>query len=126
MPGDLTSFMLKLEANSDVDEDERIDLARRLRKELLALNDVATVENASTPSPSRTKAAGIDWQTLIVTLAASGGVLTTLVGAIQGFLTRRERASVTLEIGGDKLVITGVSSETQQRLVNDWISRRAR
>jgi hypothetical protein len=30
---------------------------------------------------------------------------------------------VTLEIDGDKLEVTGLSSEEQQRLINAWLSR---
>lgn len=39
------------------------------------------------------------------------------------WLTRRERRGVTLETDGDRLEVTGTSSEEQQRLINVWISR---
>jgi len=38
-------------------------------------------------------------------------VLNTLVNTLQAWLTRHERRSVILEIEGDKLELTGVSSE---------------
>ena len=124
MPGDEPDrFTLKIDAGVDSDDQERIELSRRLRRELLSLTEVESVDAVPTPAAPRSKAAAIDWQTLIVTLVASGGVLTTLIGTVQSWLTRQEKASVTLEIGGDKLVITGASSEAQQRLVNDWIRR---
>lgn len=123
MPSDPSRFNLNIEAGPDADDQERIDLARRLRTELMALSDVEGIDSPPIPVNPRSKAPGVDWQTLVVTLAASGGVLTTLIGTVQAWLTRHERTSVTLEVGGDKLVITGASSESQNRLVKDWISR---
>jgi hypothetical protein len=117
-------FLLKIEASSDTDDQEKIELVRHLRKELLALNAVESVQSPQAPAVPGAKSVGIDWQTLIVTMAASGGVLTTLISTIQSWLKRRESTSVTLEVGEDKLIITAASSETQKRLVDDWINRR--
>jgi hypothetical protein len=55
-------------------------------------------------------------------LAASGGALTTIINLIQSKLTKDR--SVTLEIDGDKLEVTGISSEDQKRLIDDWLKRR--
>ena len=123
MPDDPTRFILNIEGGPDSDDQERLELARRLRSELLALSEVEGIESPAAMVAPRSKAAGVDWQTLIVTLAASGGVLTSLIGTIQSWLTRQEKASVTLEMGGDKLVITGASSEVQRSLVDDWVRR---
>jgi hypothetical protein len=124
MPSDLSTLTLNLEA--DADERECIDLARKLRKELSGLPDIETLDSPLLSVDPRNKASGVDWQTVVVTLAASGGVLTTLIGTVQAWLTRHERSSVTLEMGGDKLAITGVSPESQRRLVDDWITRHKR
>jgi len=130
MPSEPSRFTVSITAGPDADDEERIELGRRLRVELLALNEVETADpSAALPASGndfRDKAALIDWQTLVVTLAASGGVLTTLISTVQTWLTRQERTSVTLEIGGDKLVITGASSESQRHLVNAWIRRHKR
>jgi len=123
MPDDPNRFILNIEGGPDSDDQERLELARRLRSELLALSEVEGIESPAALAAPRSKAAGVDWQTLIVTLAASGGVLTSLIGTIQSWLTRQEKASVTLEMGGDKLVITGASSEVQRSLVDDWVRR---
>jgi Effector Associated Constant Component 1 len=58
-------------------------------------------------------------------LAASGGVLTTLISTVQSWLTRSERCSVTMQIGGDKLMLTGASSEEQERLARAFIRRHS-
>lgn len=123
MPDGSTYFTLNIEGGPDADDEERLELGRRLRSELLALSEVESIESPAASAAPRSKAAGADWQTLMVTLAASGGVLTTLIGTIQSWLTRQDKASVTLEMGGDKLVITGASSEVQRRLVDDWVRR---
>ena len=65
----------------------------------------------------------VTWGALLVALTASGGVLTTLVNTLQSWLTRHERRSVTLEIDGDRLEVTGISSQEQQRLIDTWLSR---
>lgn len=122
MPEDVMRFTLNIQT-ADADDEARLELARRLRKELEELNEVESVESPTSAVAPRSKAVGIDWQTLMVTFAASGGVLTSLIGAVQGWLTRQEKTSVTLEMDGDKLVITGAKSETQQQLVDAWISR---
>lgn len=117
-------LVLNIEPGPDSDDQEQVELTRQLRKRLLELNELERVESPAAPAQAGAKAVPIDWQTLIVTLAASGGVLTSLIGVVQSWLTRQDRASVTLELGGDKLTITGASSETQKRLVEDWVKRR--
>ena len=123
MPEDVTRCTISIDAGSDADEEERVDLTRHLRQGLLTLSEVERVESASIAAPPGSKAVPIDLQSIIVTLAASGGVLTTLIGFIQSWLTRREKGSVTVEIGGDKLTIVGPSSDAESRLIRDWVNR---
>lgn len=123
MPADLASLTLNVSTGLEADIEERTTLVRMLRKELSDLPDVQSLDFPRSAADPKSKAPGIDWQTLIVTLAASGGVLTTLISTVQTCLTRHERTSVTLEIGGDKLTITGASPESQNRLVSSWIDR---
>ena len=117
-------LLLKLDAGSEGDAEEWAGIARRLREELLEL-DVEAVEFAKsgeTPEGAKVGPA-IDWNTLLLTLAASGGVLTTIIGVLQSWLTRHERRSVTLEIDGDRVEITGISSAEQKRLIDAWLRR---
>jgi hypothetical protein len=57
--------------------------------------------------------------TLAVTLAPVA--LTALMTALQTWLSRHERASVTVESGGEKLVVTGSPSKEQQRLIEIFV-----
>ncbi len=119
-----TRLVLNIDAGPEADAEELAELTRQLREDLLHL-DVETVDLAHAgEAPTGTKAVDpVTAGTLLVTLAASGGVLTTLINALQSWLTRHERRGVTLEIGGDKLDVTGISSEEQQRLIDAWLSR---
>jgi hypothetical protein len=120
---DWTRCTIKIDLGLDADDDERAAMTRNLRHDLLALNEVEHVESAAAAAPPGSKSAGIDLQSLMVTLVSSGGAVTVLIGMLQNWLTRREKASMTLEMGGDKLTITGVSSDDERKLVENWIRR---
>jgi hypothetical protein len=124
MPDQTTQLMLNINAGPETDEEELAELTRQLREELLELDVEAVGLVRAGEAPERAKAGDpVTWGALLVALVASGGVLTTLINTLQSWLTRHERRSVTLEIGGDKLEVTGISSEEQQRLINTWLSR---
>lgn len=115
---------LKFDAEPDADEEDLERSTRQLREELKEL-DVEGVDFASAgEAPAKAKAGDpVTWGTLLLTLAVSGGVITTVINVLQSWLTRQERRSVSLEIDGDKLDIKGISSEEQRRLVNEWLKR---
>jgi hypothetical protein len=124
MSDQTTQLTLNLDAGPDTDTEELAELTQQLRGELLELNVEAVDLARAGEAPERAKAGDpIAWGELLVTLAASGGALVTLIGTLQSWLTHHERRSVTLEIDGDKLEVTGISSEEQQRLINTWLSR---
>lgn len=120
-------LMLRVEVSTEVDAEELADATRQLREELIELevDDVNFVHDTDIPDKSKALPA-INWTTLVVTLAASGGVLTTLINALQSWLSRNEQSSISLEIEGDKLEVTGVSSEEKRRLIKSWLSRHQR
>src|SRR5262249_22427655 len=118
-----TALQLSITAEPGTDAEEMEDLTRRLRDDLLDHN-VNSVEQTRTASaPPGAKGDPVTLGTLLVTLAASGGVLTTIINAVQSWLTRQDGHSVTIEVGGDKLVLSGVSSKQQQQLVDNFIKQ---
>jgi hypothetical protein len=124
MSDQTTQLMLDIDAGPDTDTEELAELTRQLRGALLELDVEAVYLVRAGEAPERAKAGDpITWGALLVALTASGGVLITLINTLQSWLTRHERRSVTLEIDGDKLEVTGISSEEQQRLINSWLSR---
>jgi hypothetical protein len=117
-------LILDIDAGPDTDTEELAELTQQLRRELSELDVEAVDLVRAGEAPEGAKAGDpIAWGELLVTLAASGGALATLINVLQSWLTRHERRSVTLEIEGDALEVTGISSEEQQRLINTWLSR---
>lgn len=120
----MKQLLIDLEIGSETDAEGLAEATRQLRSELLEL-DVETADFvAAGPAPQRAKAGlPIDWGKLLVTFAASGGILTTLINVLQSWISRRQESSIALEIGGDRLEITGTPTEEQQRLIDLWLSR---
>jgi len=107
---------------SEADEEDLAVLTQRLCNELSEL-DLDSVKIASAGEvPAGAKAGDpFTWGQLLLTLAASGGVLTTLINVLQSWVCRQERCRLTMEIGEDKLEIQGISSQEEQRLIEAWI-----
>lgn len=115
--------LLNLNAGSELDAEEKERVTRQLREELMGL-DVEGVDFVkSGKAPVKAKAGDlIAWGKLLLMLVPSGGVLTTIISAIQSWLTRHNQRSISLEINGNKIDIKDISSEDQKRLINAWIS----
>jgi hypothetical protein len=125
MEQQLTTVGVQVGAGPDATDDEVAEAAERLRRELLEL-DVETVDpvhGGEAPDGSRA-----------VELLALGGLvvsiahsvpLSAVVGAVRSWLGAAPRRSITLEIAGDRLELTGVSSSEQKRLTDEWLSRHA-
>ena len=65
-------------------------------------------------------------------LAALGGLLVTVgqsqllapvIAAIRSWLGGSPQRSIKLELDGDTLELTGISSKEQRRLVDEWLQR---
>lgn len=118
-----TQLLVTLDAEPDTDSEELERLTRQLWEELAELEVQADLMTGG-PAPVNAKAGDvITWGTLLLTLAASGGAITTLINVLQAWLTRHDRRCVTLEINGDKLQVTGISSAEQKQLIDAWLSR---
>lgn len=83
----------------------------------------ATVSAATTVAPQGTKSAGgLDWTQLVLTLAASGGVITTLIGLIQSRLTRERK--VRMVVDGDELEVSGLGPDQEKAIIDAWVARQ--
>jgi len=114
----------------DDNDPEELELdTQNLRNELTEVNEIEKVDFVTNAEkgPEGSKAGGdiAALGSLLVTLGASAGstVIPSLANTLQSWLTRHERRKISLEIAGDKLEITGVSDEQQQRLIDVWISK---
>lgn len=115
---------LTLNTAAGMAKEEKAELTQKLREELLSL-DVETVDLVGVGKmPPGAK--GIDpvlWGQLLLSLAASGGVLTNLINILPDWLNRHHQRSVTLKIGDDTLEVNGISSDEQQELIDAWLNR---
>jgi len=115
------------EKDDDPEELERI--THNLRddlNELGAVEKVDLVKQADKEAPKGSKSGGdiVTLGSMLVTLGASAAstVIPNLANTLQSWLTRNERHKISLEIGGDKLEVTGISDKEQQKLIDTWIS----
>jgi hypothetical protein len=113
--------------NNDIDEEELENLTHQLQQELNEL-DVEKVDlvkkKEEDVSLSNTKAGdAISWGSLLVTLAASGGILSSVINVIQSWASNHKDHSITLEIKGDKITVNGISKKDEKRLIDSWLNR---
>jgi hypothetical protein len=121
-----TSLELQLDLDDQADAEELDALTTGLRRQLLQL-DVESVERAEgpPPPPGVRAAEATSLGMLLVTLTSTPELLRALVGTVGAWLSRSAARSVKVKLGDSELEVTGISSEQQQRLIADWISRHA-
>jgi hypothetical protein len=96
-------------------------LGRQLRTELLELDVEAVNPAGSGAAPKGAKGDPVTLAALAVTLAPIA--LTGLIKAMQDWVTRHDRATVTVESGDDKITITGSPSNEQRSTIEAFIRR---
>jgi Effector Associated Constant Component 1 len=108
------------------DSEEVDELTRLLRRRLLDL-DVGAVEAAPGGEPPAGAKVGdlVEVGTLILTITQSVGAVSAVVTTVRSWLDGHPERTVEVEVGGDKIRITGASSEEQDRIVGAWLERRA-
>jgi len=118
MPDDLLQVGLQIDAGADADEQEIEDLTAQLRGQLLEL-DVESVNRVRAgDAPPSTRAVDVMvLGGLFVTLSKSPELLKMITGVVQSWVTGRPGRSVELQINGDSLKVTGVSSDQQRQLI---------
>jgi hypothetical protein len=111
-------------ADQEADTQEIAQLLERLRNEVAEHEFDLVADPAVAPAPSGAKAGDPESvNSLLIALAASGGVLTSLVSVLQGWLLRSSARTLVVEIDGDRLELVGATSEVRRRLTNAWLSR---
>ena len=115
-----------LDAGPDFDAEELLELTQRLRGELLELDVDAVALRTEGEVPEGAK--GIELLAiggLIVKFALKASVLRSVVDTTTAWLQRQQGRSVKLTLDGDTLEVTGVSSEQQSQLIEQWVARHA-
>ncbi len=120
-----TALGIQVAFGPDDDAEQVAEATLGLRRELLEL-DVDAVEPPRTgEAPPGSRAAEVAALGALVVTVAQSGMLTPVVAAVQSWLARSPPRSVKLELDGDVLEVSGVSSRDQQRLVDEWLRRHA-
>jgi hypothetical protein len=122
----LSEISVRVGRGPDADAADLNDLVTQLRAELLHL-DVAAVdiarEGEAPPDSKGLEVLAVG--KLLVHLAAAPGAIAEMVKALRSWLSRDERRSVTLEINGNRLELSDVTSADQGRLIEHWIANSA-
>jgi hypothetical protein len=121
VPRDRIQLRVELGAGDGAGAEERDEAARALREELLEL-DVDDVRRPTEPAPPGAR--GLDAATLGTLLVTLGqGTLGAVAAAVQRWVSRGGGRSVTLELDGDRIELTGVSAADQRRLIETFVAR---
>jgi hypothetical protein len=125
MEDQLTTVGIQVAAGPEADAEEVAGATAQLRLELLDL-DVESVEpvRGNAPLPGAKAGELVTLGALAVTVAQSK-LIVSIVTAVRAWLTGSQQRSIRLELGGDVLELTGVSSAEQQRLTDEWLRRHA-
>jgi hypothetical protein len=123
--GELPRLLVSIDAGPESDPEEVAELSRRLRVELLRLEVESVTPVPGPPPPAGAKAGDpVSWSTLLLTLAASGGVLTTVIGALRDWLLRQPTSpTIEVSIGGDSIKLESSSIEERQQIIDTFIAR---
>lgn len=122
-----TRLLLRLGPEAGTDAEEVDHLTRRLRAEIAELDVEAVTAATGVASPDGAKSADpVTIGALVVALSASGGVLTTLLGVLNDWLTRRAaRHRITVTIDGDSIVLERATQQEQRDLVAAFARRHS-
>lgn len=110
----------------EMDHQELENETYSLRDALIDSNGVMTVglvHAPNVPLGTRGPDAALQIGVLVVTTLGSSGALYALLAIVRACVDRGKSRSATLEIDGDRLQLTGLGRQQQQRVVDAWARR---
>lgn len=121
MANHTAQLKLVINGGQGADAEETARLGQQLRQDILKL-DVDSVDFVrSGAAPAGAKGDPITLGALAITLAP--GLITSLFNLLQSWLTRHEKSSVTIQLGKDKIVVTGNPSKEERQLIETVLAR---
>ena len=116
MPQETTDLFISVGVGPNAGSEELDELARQLSDELAEL-DLVSVEMARVDRlPEGAKGGPITIGTVLLKIAEAGGI-SSLITVLGSWLSRDERRTVILQIGENKLEVTGISELEQANLI---------
>jgi hypothetical protein len=96
----------------------------QLRRELLDLDVDETGAAGMGEPPPGARAVDVAALGALVVNIADPQLIKAVVAAVRSWLAGSSRRSIKLQLGGDVLELTGVSSKEQRRLAEEWLARQ--
>ena len=115
-PAEIT---LSIGGEAATDYEELSRLSEGLREDLIEAGAESVERLRGAEAPAGAKGDPITLASLLVTLAPTA--LAGLIAMLQSWLTRHDRATVTLQRGEDKITVAGALSQDQRRVIADWL-----
>lgn len=121
-----TEFIVHFELGPDQDPHKLEEASANLRSELRKLNGVESAEPLPIgKAPVRSKAVDpVSVGSILMTLAASGGVISSLIGVLREWAGRGEKRKVFYQYGDEKLELTGLSAKDEKQFVEKFLKGR--
>jgi hypothetical protein len=114
---------IQVELGPDADDEEVAEATLQLRRELLDLDvDSVDLPTAGQPPPGTRGVELAALGALLVSVTQSQ-LLAPVMAAVRSWLGGSPQRSIKLELEGDTLELTGISSTEQRRLVDEWLQR---
>jgi hypothetical protein len=114
---------IQVAVGPDANPEEVAEATLQLRRELLDLDvDAVELPSGGEPPPGSRAVELAALGALAITFSQSQ-MLGPVVAAIRAWLAGSPQRSIKLELGGDALELTGLSSKEQRRLVDEWLRR---
>jgi len=118
---DADELILQVLPVADSDAEELADLAAELHAELLSVDGTSVGPHPSEAAPEGAKGFGDVAGWLVAQFGTLDG-LRALVAAVRGFTSRTGR-TVDVTMGGDHLVLAGVTTQQQEKIIDAWLAR---
>ena len=110
---------LSIGGEAAIDHEELSQLSESLREDLIEAGAESVERLRGGEPPAGSKGDPITLASLLATLAPAA--LTGLITMLQSWLTRHERATITLQRGEEKITVAGTLSQDQRRVISDWL-----
>lgn len=116
---------IHLGVGPDSDAEEVAEATLQLRRELLELDVDAVEVPRAGEAPPGTRAVELAALGALAVTVAKSQLLGPVVAAVRAWLAASPQRSIKLELDGDTLELTGLSSREQRRLTDEWLRRHA-
>jgi hypothetical protein len=119
----LATLGIQVAVGDGANAEEIAEATAQLRRELLDLDVEAVEQPRAGEPPPGTRAVDMAALGALVVTVSQSQLLTGVVAAVRTWLASSRQRSIRLVLGGDALELTGVSSQEQRRLTDEWLSR---